>query len=197
MEEQNIEDNPKGKRIITWPAGIYHSKNGKILLVIEREWWPQWQSWKKPGQFFVPAGKKRQNETMLGALIRETWEETGIKEEYNIISENNLLFKGKVGLETNNEILLIDVFNCNKELDLNVLEKHPTFFDNEIIQRTFFDIKELLEFDVSIIRPWLYEILYILLWWKIEERTLIKNGEYRKQDRNKITDLKQNIKDLL
>gem|GEM_PF-6633513 len=51
---------------------VYRNTNDEILMIIEREV----RSRKRPGQIFVPAGKKRPNDGMLATALRESEEET-------------------------------------------------------------------------------------------------------------------------
>jgi hypothetical protein len=38
-------------------------------------------------------------------------------------------------------------------MDANILEKNNNFYEHEIIQRVFINIREILEFDIDKIRP--------------------------------------------
>lgn len=185
------------KKIITWAAGIFFNTKWEILSVLEREGEKQQKSRKRAGQLFVPAWKKRSHETMKEAMRREAWEEGGLKEEFNIFGENDLHQKWELKLETHDAILSVEVFWCKKELAPDVLETYHNFYTHEIIQRAFFDIRELLEFDLDKIRPWLYEIIYLFYWGKVEETIYIENGKYRAEDGKRIEDIKQKIRDLL
>jgi hypothetical protein len=58
-----------------------------------------------------------------------------------------------VYLDTNDVKIDIEVFSSTKEFDPQILEKYNNFFEYEIIQRTFINIREILEFDIDKIRP--------------------------------------------
>ena len=187
--------NTSKKRLITGPTWIYFNTKGELLVVIEKEWEKQNKSRKRAWQLFVPAGKQREGDTIEDTLLRETEEETGIKRD--LLEIQFLEPKGKIELETEDAQLIMNVFEYNKLLDSNILEKNSAFFVHEIVQRTFLNIRDILEFDQNKIRPWLYEILYVFLWGKIEERIYSENGEYKKSDKDRIDALKKEIENLL
>lgn len=191
MTSRLSPDQDTSLKEITGPAIVYLNKQDEILWVIERER----KSWKRPWQFFVPAWKKMKDEDVMHAVFRETAEETGL----NCKSFKMADFQSKwnIILQTDDSKIDISVFSYNKKLDSNILLKNNNFFQNEIIQRTFLDIKELLEFDVSKIRPWLYEILYLFLGWTIKDKIYIEDGEYHPNDFARIKDIKREIKRLL
>lgn len=184
------------KRLITGPAGVFFNTKGEILGVREREGEREWKTRKRAGQLFVPGGKKRSHETLEAAMIREVWEEAGIKEELHIIQQDKLDHKWTLHLETHDTNLVVEVFGHKEHLDSHILEKHHDFFSHEIIQRAFFNIREILEWDIDKIRPWLYEILYIFYGGKIEETIQIENGKYRMEDIQRIDKIRQEMKYL-
>jgi len=185
------------KKYITGPAGILLNTRGELLCVIEREGKKQQKSRKRAGQLFVPAGKQRLGESMEDTMLREIWEETWIKKEFDIIENAKLKKKGRFSLETNDTNIDIEVFQYQTELDVDILDRYKDFYHHEIIQRAFFDIREVLEFDIDKIRPWLLEILYIFYGWKIDATVKIENGIYAKEERKRIVKMKQDIDDLL
>ncbi len=194
MEKYIIWD----KKHITGPAWVFFNTKWELLCVIEREGEKQNKSWKRAGQLFVPAWKKRAHEKMEETMIRELWEETWIKKELNIISELSLESKWLLSLHTNDVNIDIEVFTSMKEFDPQILEKCNKFFEYEIIQRTFINIREILEFDIDKIRPWLYEILYLFYGCgEIQNAIKLENGQYSKKEMKRIEKIKQEIYDLL
>jgi len=194
MEKYSRED----KKHITGPAWVFFNTKGELLCIIEREGEKQNKNWKRAGQLFIPAWKKRMHETMQEAMIRELWEETWIKKESNSINEANLESKWMIYLDTNDVKIDIEVFSSTKELDPQILEKHNNFFEYEIIQRTFINIREILEFDIDKIRPWLYEILYLFYGYgRTQNAIKLENGQYSKKEMKRIEKIKQELYDLL
>ena len=135
---------------------------------------------------------------MKQTMIRELWEETWIKEDLGIIKESDLQDKGIIPLETNDVHLDVQVFSSKRDMDANILEKNNNFYEHEIIQRVFINIREILEFDIDKIRPWLYEIFYVFYGCgDIKDTIRIENGQYAKSEMKRIEAMKQEINDLL
>lgn len=188
----NSSNNISQLREVTWPAMVYRNTNDEILMIIEREV----RSRKRPGQIFVPAGKKRPNDGMLATALRESEEETWIPRKF--LKSDKFAFKGIVPLRTNDAKLDINVYEYQERLPDKILEQNADFFQKEIIQRTFIKIKEVLDFDTDKIRPWLFEILLVLLGWKLsDEKIFIEDGRYHATDFKRIQDIKRQIKYLL
>lgn len=194
VEKMNTTREYWDKRIITWPAGVFFNTKWELLCIIEREE----KSRKRKGQLFVPAWKKRSNETMEQTMIRELWEETWIKKDLGIIKESDLQDKGIIPLETDDTHLDVQIFSSKEDMDTKILETNNNFYEHEIIQRVFINIREILEFDIDKIRPWLYEIFYVFYGCgDIKDIVRIENGQYAKSEIKRIEAMKQEISDLL
>ncbi len=183
------------KKIITGPVIIYHNTKNEILSVIEREDRPRKKQW----QFFLPAGKKRHEEPddMIPTALRETEEEAWIprrtKEGVEILKSELFKNRGVVVLETEKQQLQFTILEYQEKLPQDILETYNKFFKQEIIQRAFLNIFEILKLDNSQLRPWVMEILDLFYSWDEQEIIEVWDCEYSPKDYNKIRFLKEKI----
>ena len=176
------------KKTIEWVFLLLETEEEEMIFVEENN--EKDRPWKRQGQYFFPAGTKEDEESLEKTIDREFEEETWLNGAATII-EKTLKKIWELLLETEEYLLKANVYTWKIPWDTKI--KEHKFNSHEIKKIIIDHPNNLLNTELTMIRPWLIEALLLKEGIPCKEVVFIENWVYKDTiwTKNKIEQLQQ------